>query len=335
MKGGTIVYNRWDKESAYAAAQKFNTRTDLSKGAGGAYQWLREHGMLNEACLHMGKTRAVVTTVETEVSKFVPTVEDKLKKPMVIYSPAVLENMDLDTLLKIAGTCKTINEFGRVHPDLYAYAQRKVLMDEVISAINPNTNQPFISLTKKDALAKAMTFKSYKEFKTKGGDIYSYCSGQGLLYQVKKYFKGKFKQVTNGTVFENAFKEATIRTETIKPKSTVRPHQDKIGLNYAIVPPVIKPAVVETKPTVNNKREEEDMAVVQMSNNKKGISASLQAMIEIMADLESNHSDTEYTIAYVPGTNWEITIEGKGASNVNIVRTPTEESRTVTTIRKF
>ncbi len=44
---------KWDLKSIKAEAKKYSTRTDFSKGSGGAYSFTKKNGLLNSVCSHM------------------------------------------------------------------------------------------------------------------------------------------------------------------------------------------------------------------------------------------------------------------------------------------
>jgi hypothetical protein len=45
----------WNKEQCFVEAQKYETRNELKNNSPGAYEALRKHGWLDEACFHMEK----------------------------------------------------------------------------------------------------------------------------------------------------------------------------------------------------------------------------------------------------------------------------------------
>lgn len=208
------------------------------------------------------------------------------------------------------------------------YAGLQRTLPEVLKIINSGKT-PINAETAK-IMERLGKYKSVYNFKKGDTELYNRCRTAGVLDIAKNIVKAN----QSGVEVDMA---ETVRLINALERDAIPPQWKHLAT--PINPGAFKPKVKEQASTPSEVALDRDPVIVKSPAveivKTPALSGGVAALLEIMADLESNHGDVEYTIVYIPGVNWELSIEGKGSSNVDITRTAHMERRTVTTVKKF
>jgi hypothetical protein len=152
-KTGSIGGNNliWTYDKCKTEALKYKFRNEFRINSGGAYNSAKNHGWLNEICLHMNKyKRKIIWTYDkckTEALKYLTSKEFKEKCPTG-YSCAVKNKWikditkhmyklpyntiywTYDKCLVVAKKCKTRTEFARKYCGAYNNARKNKWLNE-------------------------------------------------------------------------------------------------------------------------------------------------------------------------------------------------------------
>lgn len=138
---------RWDWGSASEEAKKYKSRSEFKRECSGAYCYLKDHGMLDDACAHMRKPWNAQTVAE-EAKKYTSKLEF-MKSPGYKFAQAnglidaICAHMEgkrrwnKQRVLDEAAKYRNRDDFRAAAPGAYQHAHRARFVDEACAHMEP------------------------------------------------------------------------------------------------------------------------------------------------------------------------------------------------------
>ena len=153
----STVYStvRWDQESARAEAKKYNSRAEFKRERSGAYCYLKDQGVLGDACLHMveGQNHWHVFELRAVSIKYSRPVDFKFGAAAAYVFARKHGLLDMicchmtkkaewtrDDAAAEASKHQTIAEFRAAEGGAYKYALRTGILQDICAHMVPATN---------------------------------------------------------------------------------------------------------------------------------------------------------------------------------------------------
>lgn len=148
MKSYTKPKNYWTKKRCQIEAMKYNTRSGFQKNSNSAYSKASRENWLDEICAHMIGT----------------------KKPNNYWTK--------EKCAEISIQFNTKSEFRKNHPNVYAQAHRKGILDEICSHMEPE-RRPANYWTKENIIKEMIKHKTRSDFNKNSGGAAMVARGYG------------------------------------------------------------------------------------------------------------------------------------------------------------
>ena len=183
-------FERWDFEAVLAEAKKYSSRTEFSRGAGGAYNIARAEGYIDLACAHMARKKKPLKFTRAQVkaaAKKYKTRSEFYRHCGPEYALAIREGWldiacrhmpehaghrwDKKSLKKEAARYKHRVDFMRQSQSAYQRALANGLLDTICKHMVPKERpRPY---TFKDVARIAKKYKYRSDFALKAKGAYS------------------------------------------------------------------------------------------------------------------------------------------------------------------